>query len=156
MHTRLNDNIRQPKKRTDGTVAYQTSAASPEPTDHNLALQDQNWKQAMEEEFWALIRNNTWDLVPWEKGVNVVDYKWVFKLKRKADESIERYKARLVAKGFKQRYGYDYDETYGPVVKPATIRLVLSLAVSHGWTLRQLDVQNAFLNGQLEEIMFMR
>jgi hypothetical protein len=110
----------------------------------------------MEEEFQALIRNNTWDLVPWEKGVNVVDCKWVFKLKRKADGSIERYKARLVAKGFKQRYEYDYDETYSPVLKPATITLVLSLAVSQGWTLRQLDVQNAFLNGQLEETMFMR
>jgi hypothetical protein len=80
----------------------------------------------------------------------------VFKLKRKADGSIERYKARLVAKGFKQRFGYDYEETFSPVIKYATIRLVLSLAISQDWSLRQLDVQNAFLHGQLEETMFMK
>jgi hypothetical protein len=102
------------------------------------------------------MRNHTWDLVPWKRCVNVVDCKWVFKLKRKSDGSIERYKARLVAKGFKQMYGYDYDEIYSPVVKTATVRLVLSMVVSQGWTLRQLDIQNDFLNGQLEEIVFMR
>jgi hypothetical protein len=80
----------------------------------------------------------------------------MFKLKRKADRSIERYKARLVAKGFRQRYGYDYEETFSPIIKPATIRFVLSLTVSQGWSLRQIDIQNAFLYGQLEEIVFMK
>ena len=68
-----------------------------------------------------------------------------------ADGSIDCYKARLVAKGFKQRYGLDYEDTFSPVVKAATIRLVLSLAVSNQWTIRQLDVQNVFLHGVLEE-----
>ena len=86
----------------------------------------------------------------------MIDCKWVFKIKRKADGSIDHYKARLVAKGFKQRYGIDYEDTFSPVVKAATIRLVLSIALSRGWSLRQLDVQNAFLHGVLEEDVFMR
>jgi hypothetical protein len=100
------------------------------------------------------MKNDTWELTPWMKGINVVDYKWVFKLKRKSDGSIERYKA--VAKGFRQQYGYNYEETFSPGIKPVTIKLVLSLAVTHGWSLRQLDIQNAFLHGQLKETVFMK
>ncbi|KAJ0985480.1 hypothetical protein J5N97_003836 [Dioscorea zingiberensis] len=109
----------------------------------------------MDIEYGALIKNKTWRLVPPQPGINLIDCKWVFRLKRKADGSVDRYKARLVAKGFKQRYGLDYEDTFSPVVKPATIRLVLSIAVSRGWCLRQLDVQNAFLHGFLEEEVFM-
>ncbi|KAJ0970933.1 hypothetical protein J5N97_018892 [Dioscorea zingiberensis] len=110
----------------------------------------------METEYSALMKNRTWHLVQPQKGMNLIDCKWVFKLKRRADGSIDRYKARLVAKGFKQRYGIDYDDTFSPVVKSATIRVVLSLAISKGWNLRQLDVQNAFLHGILEEDVFMK
>jgi histone deacetylase 1/2 len=110
----------------------------------------------MELEIEALRKNDTWRLVSPKSGVNVIDSKWVFKVKKHADGSIERYKARLVAKGFKQRYGLDYEDTFSPVVKPTTIRLLLSLAVTRGWSLRQLDVQNAFLHGVLEEEVYMR
>jgi len=115
-----------------------------EPDSLQEALEDPTWKKAMQDEYDALLRNGTWRLVPQKQGTNIIDCKWVYKIKKKADGSIDRYKARLVAKGFKQRYGIDYEDTFSPVVKIATIRLVLSIAVSRGWCLRQLDVQNAF------------
>jgi histone deacetylase 1/2 len=87
--------------------------------------------------------------------LNVIGCRWIFKTKTKADGSIERYKARPVAKGYHQQLGVDFHETYSLVVKPATIRLVLSIAVCNNWTVRQLDVQNAFLHGNLSEVVYM-
>ena len=110
----------------------------------------------MDHEYSSLMKNKMWHLVSPRQGQNVIDCKWVYKVKRKADGTIDRYKAQLVAKRFKQRYGIDYEDTFSLVVKAATIRLVLSLAVSQGWYLHQLDVQNAFLHGILEEDVFMR
>jgi hypothetical protein len=89
----------------------------------------------MTEEFNALLKNNTWTLVPPSHAHNIIGCKRVFRIKRKADGSIERYKARLVAKGFYQQPGVDYSETLSSVVKPTTIHLVLSLALSVGWSL---------------------
>jgi hypothetical protein len=109
----------------------------------------------MQDEYSALMRNNKWHLVPPQPGHIIIDCKWVFKIKQKLDGSIDWYKARLVAKGFKQRLGIDYDDTFSPIVRPATIRLVLSIPVSRGWSLRQLDVQNVFLHGVIEEDVFM-
>jgi hypothetical protein len=127
-----------------------TSSGEP----HNLgeAVGDKNWKDAMDSEYTALMKNKTWHLVPPKKGINVIDCKWVYKIKRKSDGSLDRYKARLVAKGFKQMYGIDYEDTFSPVVKAATIRIILSIAVSRGWSLQQLDVHNTFFHGLLEEV----
>ena len=86
----------------------------------------------MESEFTALQQNATWTLVPKPPGQNIISCKWVFKIKENPDGSIDKYKARLVARGLSQQYGIDYLETFSPVVKPATVRLVLSLAVSKG------------------------
>jgi histone deacetylase 1/2 len=126
-----------------------------EPVSVGEALGNQKWCDAMDAEYQALLKNRTWHLVPRPKGKNIIGCKWVYKVKRKADGIVDRYKAGLVAKGFKQRYGIDYEDTFSPVVKAATIRLILSIAVSKGWSMRQLDVQNAFLHGMLEEEVYM-
>lgn len=155
--TRLSHNIVKPKICTDGTVSYSTMRISDsEPSSHQEALVDPSWHRAMDDEFETLIKNETWHLVPPRKGLNVIDCKWVFKLKRKPNGSIDRYKARLVAKGFKQRYEIDYGDTFSPVVKPTTIRVLLSLAISKGWNLRQVDIQNAFLHVILNEEVYMK
>jgi hypothetical protein len=107
-------------------------------------------------EYQTLLKNKTWHLVSSHQATNVINCKWVYKIKRKQDGSVETYKTRLVAKGFKQRHNIDYDDTFSPVIKVVTIRVMLSLAVSRGWCLRQLDVQNAFLHGVLEEEVLMR
>lgn len=155
--TRLQQGITKPKTYSDGTVRWCMlgSAATSEPLSVEEALTDERWVAAMDNEHSALIKNKTWHLVPPPKGRNVIGCKWVYKIKRRADGSVDHYKARLVAKGFKQRYGIDYEETFSPVVKAATIRLILSVAVSKGWSLRQLDMQNAFLHGMLEEEVYM-
>ncbi|KAK1598830.1 hypothetical protein QYE76_018634 [Lolium multiflorum] len=152
IRTRLQQGIRQPKRYTDGTVRYGLFSSTGEPE----ALDNSNWRQAMDEEYKALMDNKTWHLVPPSRNKNLIDCKWVYRIKKRADGSIDRYKARLVAKGFKQRYGIDYEDTFSPVVKIATIRTVLVIAVSRGWNLRQLDVKNAFLHGVLEEEVYMR
>lgn len=110
----------------------------------------------MNEEFSALQRQNTWSLVPATPRINLVGYKWVYKLKLNSDGLIARYKARLVAKGFHQQAGIDYTETFSPVAKPTTVRLILTIAMSFRWSLRQLDVSNAFLHGSLQEEVYMQ
>jgi hypothetical protein len=134
----------------------QSSIDAAEPENVKAALQDDRWVSAMNTEYTALMNNRTWHLVPAPRGKNIIGSKWVYKVKRRADGTVDRYKARLVAKGYKQRYGLDYEDTFSPVVKTATVRLILSVAVSKGWSLRQLDVQNAFLHGVLEEEVYMR
>ena len=109
----------------------------------------------MKEEFDALIENHNWDLVPRPPNANIIRPLWVFRVKTKSDGSFERYKARLVGDGKSQREGIDCDETFSPVVKPASIRIVLSIALSRSWSIHQLDVKNAFLHGHLTEAVYM-
>ncbi|PRQ43270.1 putative RNA-directed DNA polymerase [Rosa chinensis] len=119
------------------------------------ALGDPKWRKAMEEEMEALQKSNTWQLVPPPQGKKAVGCRWVFTVKHNADGSVNRYKARLVAKGFTQTYGIDYDETFAPVAKMNTIRVLLSFAANLNWPLRQFDVKNAFLHGELTEEVYM-
>ena len=126
-----------------------------EPRTYSQASKNDSWVQAMNSEYQALLRNNTWSLVPPPSSAHIVGCRWIYKLKYRPDGSIDRHKARLVAQGFTQTPGIDYFDTFSPVVKPCTIRLILALAVSFQWLVRQLDVENAFLNGDLEEEVFM-
>lgn len=108
----------------------------------------------MQEEYDALVQNRTWSLVPRPPGAHVISGKWIFRHKLRADGSLDRYKARWVVRGFSQRPGIDYTDTFSPVVKPASIRLVLQLAATRSWHVHQLDVKNAFLHGDLSERVY--
>ncbi|GJU99144.1 ribonuclease H-like domain-containing protein [Tanacetum coccineum] len=151
MITRSQSGIVKPIER----LSLHTSSLSPIPKSPFIALKDPNWCNAMYDEYNALVKNGTWILVPRPSDVNLVRSMWLFKHKFHADGTLSRYKARLVANGSNQQHGVDFDETFSPVVKPATIRTVLSLAVSRQWPIHQLDVKNAFLNGDLSETVYM-
>ena len=125
------------------------------PNSIHEALKVPEWRAAVWEEVRALEKNGTWEMSDLPNGKNTVGCKWIFTVKHKADGSVERFKARLVAKGFTQSYGIDYEETFAPVAKLNTIRVLLSLAANLDWPLHQLDVKNAFLNGDLEEEVYM-
>ncbi|KAJ0509687.1 putative RNA-directed DNA polymerase [Helianthus annuus] len=128
---------------------------SVEPSSYTEAIKDPRWIEAMNKEMEALNRNNTWVVVDLPKGRKPIGCKWVYKIKYKANGEVERYKARLVAKGFNQKEGIDFGETFSPVVKMVTVRIILKLAVNNGWPLYQLDINNAFLYGSLSEDVYM-
>lgn len=120
------------------------------------ALQNPKWAEAMEVEMDALHKNETWSIVSLPPDKKPVGCKWIFTLKHRAGGKIDRYKARLVAKGYTQSYGIDYQETFAPVAKMNTVRVLLSLAANFNWPLKQFDVKNAFLHGELEEEVYMQ
>ncbi|KAG7533176.1 Reverse transcriptase RNA-dependent DNA polymerase [Arabidopsis thaliana x Arabidopsis arenosa] len=153
MTTRLKKGIVKPNPR----YALLTHKVSyPMPTTVTEALKDPNWTAAMLEEMGNCSETQTWSLVPLTSKMHVLGSKWVFRVKLHADGSLDKYKARLVAQGFKQEEGIDYLETYSPVVRSATVRAVLHLATVMEWELKQMDVKNAFLHGDLTETVYMK
>ena len=114
------------------------------------------WKVATDAEYNSLIENKTWKLVELPPGRKAIGCKWVFKLKHDVDGRVERFKARLVAKGYAQKYGIDYDEIFSPVVRFSSIRFLLAFAVQHDFLIHQMDVETAFLNGKLDEEIYMQ
>ena len=114
------------------------------------------WAAAVTEEVQALVKSGTWEITSIPEGKKAVGCKWIFSIKYNVDGSINRYKARLVTKVFTQSYGVDYEETFAPVAKLNFVRVILSLAANLDWPLHQLDIKNAFLNGELEEEVYMQ
>lgn len=155
MTTRAQCGIFQPNPRyADANTAIVTATISPIPKTARTALRDPHWLTAMQEEYKALMVNQTWKLVPRPPGANIVIGKWLFRHKFRADGTLERYKARWVVRGFSQRPGVDFDETFSPVVKSATIRVVLTIVAARDWPVHQMDVNNAFLQGFLTERVY--
>jgi hypothetical protein len=126
-----------------------------EPESYAEAAENTKWHAAMEEEMHALAENGTWDLVDAPAGVKPIGCKWVYKIKYNSNGSINRYKARLVAKGYAQKHDIDYDETFALVAKMTTVRVLLAVSAAKGWHLHQMDVKNTFLQGDLEEQVYM-
>ena len=126
-----------------------------EPQTYSQAIKHKPWQEAISTELMAMELNKTWTIVPFPQGKKPISCKWIFKLKLHSNGTVARHKARLVAKGFTQQYGLDFQETFSPMAKITTLRLLISLAASNGWHLAQLDINNVFLNGTLSEEIFM-
>ncbi|KAL2470616.1 putative mitochondrial protein [Abeliophyllum distichum] len=146
MQTRGKNNIVKPK-RLFTAVTRHPLPNSVKPTCASQALKLPAWRQVMSEEINALLRNHTWSLAPSHSSQNIVGCKWVFCIKQNPDGSISRYKAHLVSKWFHQRPDVDYHNTFSPIVEPCTIQVILTLALSRNWPIKQLDVNNALLHG---------
>jgi hypothetical protein len=116
----------------------------------------EKWLIAMKDEMKSMDDNQVWDLVVLPEGSKTVGSKWVYKTKRDSKGNIERYKARLVAKGFTQKDGIDYKETFSPVSKKDSLRIVLAMVAHYDLELHQMEVKTAFLNGELEEEVYMK
>jgi hypothetical protein len=126
-----------------------------EPSSYSEACKHECWQRAMNDELEALAKTGTWEIVDLPPHTKPIGSKWVYKIKHKVDGSIERYKARLVAKGYSQIEGLDFFDTFSPVAKLTTVRLLLAVASTQNWHLHQLDVNNAFLHGDLKEDVYM-
>jgi Reverse transcriptase (RNA-dependent DNA polymerase) len=158
----------------DGTIQPRASLTAEDNTDppllHAVLLPDEpasyreavksthkdEWDDAMQEEMRSLSENHTWDLVDLPKDRKAVKCKWVYRIKFGADGKPNRFKARLVAKGFTQILGLDYDETFSPITRLDSIRILLALATLEDWEIHQIDVKTAFLNDDLDEEIYMQ
>jgi hypothetical protein len=151
MRTRSQNDIVQPRHLFNLSVV---APVSPVPTNYRSALNNPHWADAMRSEFSVLVDNSTWQLVPRPRGASIVYVKWVYHHKFHSDGTLARYKATWVVRCFSQEHKIDYDETFSPIVKPSTIRIIMSHAVSFRWPIHQLDMNNAFLHGHLSETVY--
>lgn len=139
------------------SMAFITINEEPQTYDEAVnSVDNEKWKEAMDDEYNSLLTNDTWILVEKPLNKGVIDNKWVFKVKQNPNGSIERYRARLVGRGFTQQYGVDYDETFSPVVRFTSIRTLLAIAARNKYKVKQFDVKTAFLYGELQEDVYMK
>lgn len=132
-----------------GGLTHHAFLADAEPLTWEQAIKMEGWREAMKEELRAIEKNGTWEIMELPRQKQAVEVKWVFKTKFKPDGSVAKLKARLVAKGFLQKPGVDFTEVFAPVARLETVRLVAAVANMKGWSICQMDVKSAFLNGPL-------
>lgn len=125
-----------------------------EPTSYSKAATEHSWKKAMENEIESVERNQTWRLTELPAGKKAIGLKWVYKVKKDASGKVVKHKARIVAKGYVQQQGRDFDEIFAPVTRLETVRLLLALAAKNSWEVHHLDVKSAFLNGEIQEEVY--
>ncbi|CAA7061321.1 unnamed protein product [Microthlaspi erraticum] len=152
MTTRAKGGIHKPNKRYALVILKMIPTI---PKDIAEAMNHPGWNLAVGDEINTIYMLNTFTLVPYTEDMNVLGCRWIFTIKMKPEGELDKLKARLVAKGYDKEEGIDYLETYSPVVRTATIRMILDVATTKGWKLKQLDVSNAFLHGELKEPVFM-
>ncbi|PKU78985.1 Retrovirus-related Pol polyprotein from transposon TNT 1-94 [Dendrobium catenatum] len=153
MQTRLRSGITKPKQ------IFNLSAITTDnstPTTYSEASKHSHWREAMSTEFLALQNQGTWSLVPLPSDKPVIGSKWTFKIKLLPNGQVDRYKARLVAQGCSQVFGLNFTETFSPVAKMATIRMLITVALNKQWQITQLDITNAFLHGELHDEVYMK
>jgi hypothetical protein len=150
------DRVRAPPAHLRDYFCFSAVLSLHESHTYREACTNPLWQQTMTEELQALEKTHTWDLVDLPHGKSVIGCKWVYKTKTKSNSSIERYKTRLIAKGYAQEYGIDYEETFAPVARITSVRSLFAIAAVHQWSLFQMDVKNAFLNGDLTEEVYMQ
>ena len=140
--------------RYTGYMALMSKCIVTEPSSFEEAVQEPTWIDAMVEEYDSIVRNSAWEIVPRPVGKLVVGSRWIYKVKKAADGSVEKYKAIFFSQGFSQMEGIDYEETFAPVTWYSSIRTILALSAQMGWHIHQMDVKTAFLNGIIEEEVY--
>jgi hypothetical protein len=144
---------RKKPKRFSSYATCMTKLLNEEPTTFEEAAQKKQWREAMTEEHQFIMKNDLWEIVPRPKEKSVITSKWVYKIKHAADRSVDKYKARFIARGFSQKEEEDYDETFAHVARYTSIRAIMSLVTYMGW-LHHMDVKTAFLNGEIDEEVY--
>jgi hypothetical protein len=135
-------------------MALMSKCILTEPSSFQEAVQYPTWVDVMVEEYDSIVKNSVWDIVPRPIDKSVVGSRWIYKVKQATDGSVEKYKANFVARGFSQIEGIDYGETFSPGARYSSIRSILALSVQMGWHIHQMDVKTAFLNGIIEEEVY--
>ena len=125
-----------------------------EPTSYEEVSHKKEWVEALTEEYQLIMKNDVWDIVPKPKNKSVVSSKWIYKIKHAADGSIENYKARFVVRGFSQKEGINYEETFAPVARYTSIKAIMKLSSMMKWDSHRMDVNTTFLNGVIEEEVY--